>query len=136
MTENIMQPPTPIFTMQDFRLFNHFIQSAYPSSPFGNDLVWTHEIPSISSDASTHLNFLFTANGSQHDYLLHSMLALSASSVATTQHSSAELQHIALAYRLKAISSLKAVTSTGIQNSEQGNAMLATCYNLSSSPRT
>jgi hypothetical protein len=128
--ENIIQSSIPVFTMQDFRLFNHFIQSAYPSRPFGNDSIWTHEIPSISSHVSNNLSFLFSANDSQYDYLLHSMLALSASNLATAQSSSTELQHIALAYRIKSISSLNAVMSVGIQSSEQGNAMLATCYNL------
>lgn len=40
------------FTMQDFRLFYHFIQKAYPHHPIGNDSVWTHEIPSISHNVS------------------------------------------------------------------------------------
>lgn len=47
------QLPMPVFAMQDFRLFNHFIQSAYPHQPIGNDSVWKQEIPSIASDVST-----------------------------------------------------------------------------------
>jgi hypothetical protein len=42
--------PGPVFTMLDFRLFNHFVQTAYPHHPPGNDSKWTHEIPCISSD--------------------------------------------------------------------------------------
>jgi hypothetical protein len=42
----------PVFGMQDMRLFNHFIQNAYPNHPHGNDSVWTHEIPSLASDVS------------------------------------------------------------------------------------
>lgn len=45
-----IQTQGPVFTMQDFRLFNHFIQAAYPHHPPENDSVWTHEIPSIASD--------------------------------------------------------------------------------------
>lgn len=47
-----VQTQGPVFTMQDFRLFNHFIQTAYPHHPPLNDSVWTHEIPSIASDVS------------------------------------------------------------------------------------
>ena len=46
----LFQSETPIFTMQDFRLFNYFIKSAYPSHPVGNESVWTHEIPSLASN--------------------------------------------------------------------------------------
>lgn len=42
----------PVFTMEDMRLFNHFIQRAYPHHPSGNDSIWTHEIPSLASDVS------------------------------------------------------------------------------------
>ena len=43
-----LQSPTATFTMQDFRLFHYFIQSAYPHLPIGNDSIWTHDIPCIS----------------------------------------------------------------------------------------
>jgi len=42
----------PVFGMEDMRLFNHFIQNAYPNHPHGNDSVWTHEIPSLASNVS------------------------------------------------------------------------------------
>lgn len=47
-----LQSPDATFTMQDFRLFYHFIQKAYPHHPIGNDSVWTHEIASISHSVS------------------------------------------------------------------------------------
>jgi Fungal Zn(2)-Cys(6) binuclear cluster domain len=47
-----LQSADASFTMQDFRLFYHFIQKAYPHHPIGNDSVWTHEIPSISHNVS------------------------------------------------------------------------------------
>jgi hypothetical protein len=50
-----IQSPAPVFTMQDFRLFNHFIQDAYPHHPIGNDSVWKHEIPCIASNVSCPL---------------------------------------------------------------------------------
>lgn len=43
----------PVFTIQDFRLFNHFVQNAYPHHPIGDSSVWRHEIPTISSDVSS-----------------------------------------------------------------------------------
>lgn len=48
-----VQSQTSIFTMQDFRLFDNFIKTAYPHHPLRNDSVWTHEIPSIATDVST-----------------------------------------------------------------------------------
>src|ERR1700743_2766664 len=44
------QMPMPVFTIQDFRLFNHFIQVAYPHHPIGNDSIWKQDVPSIASD--------------------------------------------------------------------------------------
>lgn len=41
-------PPRHGFTMQDFRLFNHFKSDSHPFHPFGNEEIWTHEVPSIS----------------------------------------------------------------------------------------
>lgn len=43
----------PVFTIQDFRLFNHFVHNAYPHHPIGDSSVWRHEIPIISSDVSS-----------------------------------------------------------------------------------
>lgn len=42
----------PVFGMEDMRLFNHFIQIAYPNHPHGNDSIWTHEVPSLASEVS------------------------------------------------------------------------------------
>ncbi|KAH8587693.1 hypothetical protein B0O99DRAFT_641090 [Bisporella sp. PMI_857] len=117
------QSQGPVFTMQDFRLFNHFIQTAYPHHPVRNDSVWTHEIPSLSSD---------------YDFLLHSMLALAASDLANSRDASlyrdeehrAQLNHTALTYRVKAITSLNQAINAPIQSFQQGNAMLATCFSL------
>ncbi|PQE26409.1 C6 zinc finger protein [Rutstroemia sp. NJR-2017a BBW] len=112
-----LQDTGPAFSSVDFRLFYHFIQVAYPNHPLGNDSVWTHEIPSIASD---------------YDYLLYSMLALSASNLVAngTPTESPDMLCTAIAHRLKAISSLNQAISTGINSFEQGNAMLATCFIL------
>lgn len=44
-----MHDMPPVFSMEDMRLYNHFIQRAYPQHPRGNDSIWTHEIPSLAS---------------------------------------------------------------------------------------
>ena len=44
------QTLAPLYTMQDFRLFQNFIKTAYPHHPIGNDSVWIHEIPNIAYD--------------------------------------------------------------------------------------
>ncbi|TGO45925.1 hypothetical protein BCON_0355g00040 [Botryotinia convoluta] len=109
---------SPVFSMVDFRLFHHFIQEAYPHHPIGNDSVSTHEIPSIASN---------------HDYLLRSMLALSASDLAsdpTDSTASCNLTCTAIHHRVKAIASLNAAISSGVNSFEEGNAMLATCFIL------
>ncbi|KAH7407986.1 hypothetical protein BKA64DRAFT_706389 [Cadophora sp. MPI-SDFR-AT-0126] len=108
------QMPLPVFTIQDFRLFNHFIQSAYPSHPIGNDSVWRHEVPSISPD---------------FDFLLHAMLALSAADIAAKKDEP-EMKVIAMTHRVKSIESLNKAIDNGIKTYLQGNAMLATCFAL------
>jgi hypothetical protein len=44
------QSNLPVFTMQDFRFFQHFIDSAYPHHPIDNDWQWTHDVPSMACD--------------------------------------------------------------------------------------
>lgn len=107
----------PVFTIHDFRLFNHFISSAHPQHPVGNASVWTHEIPNLASD---------------HDFLLHSMLALSASELGNVEgiQTPAELQQTALTHRVKAITSLNRAIAEPLVNVSKDNAMLACCFVL------
>lgn len=115
--------------MQDFRLFNHFVQTAHPFHPLGNDAVWTHEIPSISSDVCipfTGNTFFLTA---QHDFLLHAMLALAAADIARRSNDR-HMNLIAISHRVKSIASLNKAIETGVQSFVQANAMLATCFAL------
>ncbi|KAG4442101.1 hypothetical protein IFR05_002387 [Cadophora sp. M221] len=108
------QLPPPVFTIQDFRLFNHFVQSAYPSHPVGNDAVWTHEIPSIAPD---------------YEFLLHAMLALAAADI-SAKRGDPDMKVTAMSHRVKAIESLNKAIDDGIKTFVQGNAMLATCFAL------
>src|ERR1035438_8917429 len=59
------------------------------------------------------------------------MLALSASDIeaASSQHSS-ELTQSAICHRILAIRSLNRALSTGLHSFEEGNAMIATFFNL------
>jgi hypothetical protein len=117
----------PVFTMQDFRLFNHFIQTAYPHHPPLNDSVWTHEIPSIAADVMYSCTAASEAYPLlQYDFLLHSMLALSASDIAEFNPSPAnsELACVAMSHRVKAISCLNEAIGKPISSMEQGNAMI------------
>ena len=73
------------------------------------------------------------ANFRQHQYLLHAMLALSASDLACSKRQVVDrpqLTSVALAHRVKAISALNNAISTGIDGFEAGNAMVATCFAL------
>lgn len=38
----------PLFTMQDMRFFQHFLQYSFPHHPLGNDKIWQHEVPCLS----------------------------------------------------------------------------------------
>ena len=60
-----VQLPNPIFTQEDFRLFHHFINEAFPLKPFGNESIWTHEMPSISHNVS------FSAHFDLYDLLIY-----------------------------------------------------------------
>ncbi|KAL2073853.1 hypothetical protein VTL71DRAFT_11179 [Oculimacula yallundae] len=104
----------PVFTIQDFRLFDHFVKSAYPSHPIGNDAVWTHEVPSIAPD---------------YDFLLHAMLALAAADI-SAKNSDKQLRVTAMSHRVKSIESLNKAIEGGVETFVKGNAMLATCFAL------
>lgn len=105
--------------MEDMRLFNHFIQRAYPRHPSGNDSIWTHEIPSLASE---------------YDYLIHSMLALAASELSVSDTSpnakSQELRNTSLLHRSKSITALNSAIQRGVNTVEEGNAMLAAIFSL------
>ncbi|RDW77562.1 hypothetical protein BP6252_05615 [Coleophoma cylindrospora] len=71
---------------------------------------------------------------SEHEYLLHSMLALAASDLMSSAHDTSapppNLMSTAIAHRVKAINSLNQALSTTTLSFAQGNAMIGTCYAL------
>ncbi|KAH8791000.1 hypothetical protein F5882DRAFT_400844 [Hyaloscypha sp. PMI_1271] len=111
------QSNLPVFTMQDFRFFQHFINTAYPHHPIDNDWQWTHDVPSMACD---------------FDFLLHAMLALSASDLAANSDDSNDMKLIptSILHRIKSIESLNKAVAAGIKSWQQGNAMIATCFTL------
>ncbi|OBT46921.1 hypothetical protein VE00_02007 [Pseudogymnoascus sp. WSF 3629] len=103
------------FSMQDFRLFNHFVKECHPSHPLGNEAAWTHDIPSIAHN---------------HEYLLHAMLGLAASDISGYSPNDSTMALSGINHRVRAIESLSSALSRGVHTMEEGNAMLATCYTL------
>ncbi|KAG6360235.1 hypothetical protein INS49_011291 [Diaporthe citri] len=104
----------PLFTMQDMRFFQHFLQYSFPHHPLGNDAIWTHEVPCLSYN---------------YEFLMHSILGLAASELIASDPSLAEA---AMAHRLKSIQAIKrklADSNQGITYAE-GNALIATCFAL------
>lgn len=104
----------PLFTMQDMRFFQHFLQYSFPHHPLGNDAIWTHEVPCLSYN---------------YEFLMHSILGLAASELIA---SDASLAEAAMAHRLKSIQAIKrklAESNQGITYAE-GNALIATCFAL------
>jgi hypothetical protein len=66
----------------------------------------------------------------QYDFLLHAMLALSASDLACYTDDNPELVPTAISHRIKSIESLNRAVAAGIKSWQQGNAMIATCFTL------
>ncbi|KAK4216233.1 C6 zinc finger protein [Rhypophila decipiens] len=118
------QHQIPIFSLQDMRLFQHFLLQCYPHYPIGSENIWTHEIPCLSQ---------------KYEYLMHAILGFAASELLNTDPS---LIESAMTHRLKAIRAIKktlnaAAASSAIINHndkdktfEEGNALMATCFAL------
>lgn len=141
----------PLFTMQDMRFFQHFLQYSFPHHPLGNDAIWTHEVPCLSYNVRTPDPLVLsrrqqqeqqspfrtreprppalTTLSMQYEFLMHSILGLAASELIA---SDASLAEAAMAHRLKSIQAIKrklAESNQGITYAE-GNALIATCFAL------
>ncbi|KAM7206272.1 C6 zinc finger protein [Rhypophila sp. PSN 637] len=118
------QHQIPIFSLQDMRLFQHFLLQCYPHYPIGSENIWTHEIPCLSE---------------KYEYLMHAILGFAASELLNTDPS---LIESAMTHRLKAIRAIKktlnaaassinpTTSSTNDKTFEEGNALMATCFAL------
>ncbi|KAI9734008.1 MAG: hypothetical protein M1834_002665 [Cirrosporium novae-zelandiae] len=102
-----------LFTLTDMRLLHHFILEAYPHLPVGQDAVWVHEVPAFAQ---------------HYEYLMHAILALSASHLTMTSNSN--LTIAAINHRQLALEGLNKAISTYSVTPNDADAMLATCYAL------
>ncbi|KAH7323519.1 hypothetical protein BKA65DRAFT_598120 [Rhexocercosporidium sp. MPI-PUGE-AT-0058] len=102
-----------VFSLTDIRLFHHFLVAAWPHLPVRADNVWLEYVVPI---------------GHQCEYLMHAMLALSASHLSKLTPSA--LLSIAQTHRLHAISGLNAALSNSLLSTADGDAAIATCYAL------
>ncbi|KAI0096461.1 hypothetical protein F4814DRAFT_129059 [Daldinia grandis] len=108
------QNQVPLFSLQDMRFFQHFLQTCFPHQPIGNETIWTHEIPCLSQN---------------YEYLMHAILGLAASDLMSQDPS---LVTFAMSHRLKAIRAVKKTLSEVPKSNtfEEGNALVATCFAL------
>ncbi|KAF4510816.1 hypothetical protein G6O67_002679 [Ophiocordyceps sinensis] len=107
----------PLFSLQDMRLFQHFLTQCYPHHPLKQEEKWTHEIPCIAH---------------HHEFLMHAILGFAASELTRTDDSSS-LVTAAMNHRVKAIKAIKkglTEASEAEMTYEQGNALVATCFAL------
>ncbi|PFH62055.1 hypothetical protein XA68_15263 [Ophiocordyceps unilateralis] len=111
------QHQIPLFSLQDMRLFQHFLTQCYPVHPLKQDEIWTHEIPCIAHN---------------HDFLMHAVLGFAASELSHTEESS-DLLTAAMNHRVKAIRAIKKRLTEGSgvdMTYEEANALVATCFAL------
>ncbi|KAL1884333.1 hypothetical protein VTK73DRAFT_27 [Phialemonium thermophilum] len=108
------QHQIPLFTLQDMRLFQHFLFNCIPHHPLGSEGLWTHEIPCLSE---------------KYEYLMHGLLGLAASDLTRKDPT---LVSSAMQHRVKAIKAIKKTLSEvpKANTFEEGNALMATCFAL------
>jgi hypothetical protein len=99
--------------MLDMRFFHHFLTTAYPHLPIGNDHVWVNEIPQFAE---------------HHEYLMHAILSLGASHL--SRLTGIDYRKESLTHRGLAIAGLNQALSQPAQTYGEGDAMLAACYAL------
>ncbi|RMD39533.1 hypothetical protein DV735_g5590, partial [Chaetothyriales sp. CBS 134920] len=108
-----MSPAATTFTILDMRFFHHFLTTAYPHLPLGNDHIWVNEVPLLAEG---------------QDYLMHAILSLGASHLGRL--TGVDYRKEALTHRGFAIAGLNQALSQPAKNFGQADAMLAACYAL------
>lgn len=117
------RPPAPqqalsttsgLFTLTDFRFFQHFLKFAYPTLPAGNDRVWVSDIPQLALE---------------NEYLMHAALSLGASHLHRLMPQKG-YDTPAILHRGHAISGLNQAIVKRHITKDDADAMLATCYAL------
>ncbi|KAF2467092.1 uncharacterized protein BDR25DRAFT_235870 [Lindgomyces ingoldianus] len=102
-----------MFTLKDMRLFHHFLITAYPHLPVGADKIWITVIPSFAHN---------------YEYLIHSILALSASHLDAV--SSASVAEEAISHRILAVKSLNEALSVPPKTRSERDARMAAALAL------
>ncbi|KAE9372721.1 hypothetical protein N431DRAFT_505051 [Stipitochalara longipes BDJ] len=104
-----------VFSLTDMRLFHHFLVAAFPHFPVRPDNIWLSYITPI---------------GHQCEYLMHAMLALSASHLRKISPTPSCLSGPAQTHRLAAMKGLNEALSRPVCSSEEADAAIAACYAL------
>lgn len=100
------------FSMLDMRFFHHFLTTAYPHLPLGNDHVWVNEIPQFAQ---------------AHPYLMHAILSLGASHL--SRLTGCDYRRESLTHRGLAISGLNHALSSSATPSDQEGTTTTTTTN-------
>ena len=109
-----ISPTAGVFTLADFRFFQHFLKFAYPTLPAGNDQVWVSNVPQLALE---------------NEYLMHAALSLGASHLHRLLPEN-DYQTQALMHRGHAISGLNQAIAQRYISRNEADAMLAACYAL------
>ncbi|KAJ3471161.1 hypothetical protein MRS44_001260 [Fusarium solani] len=107
--------PNPAFQLTGHALLPALPNTMLPAPPLKQEEIWTHEIPCIAHN---------------HEFLMHAILGFSASQLIKTDSS---IVTAAMSHRVKAIRAIKkrlSETSRAPIESEEANAMIATCFAL------
>ncbi|KAF2635847.1 hypothetical protein P280DRAFT_460948 [Massarina eburnea CBS 473.64] len=102
-----------IFTMNDMKLFHHFLITAYPHLPIGADKIWVTVIPSFAHN---------------YKYLIHSILALSASHLDAVTN--AGVAEEAISHRILAVKALNDALSVPPKTRCERDARMAAALAL------
>ncbi|KAH9212354.1 hypothetical protein DL95DRAFT_304365 [Leptodontidium sp. 2 PMI_412] len=107
---NLQGTPT-IFSLNDMRLFHHFLLGAYPHIPISDNSIWVSQVPLIA-----HHN----------EFLMHAILGIAASHLELV--TGMDLQTTAIYHRIHAIKGSNTAILTRRQTGSDADALLASCY--------
>jgi hypothetical protein len=114
------------------RLFHHFLVAAFPHFPVRPDNIWLSYITPIGHqvnlpfkiEAASLLTYI------KCEYLMHAMLALSASHLRKISPTPSCLSGPAQTHRLAAMKGLNEALSRPVSSSEEADAAIGACYAL------
>jgi hypothetical protein len=111
------------------RLFHHFLMTAYPHLPVGNDSAWLCQVPLIAHHVSiSPVTVQFLLMYPQNEYLMHAILGLAASHLELT--TGADLHSVAIQHRVLAIKGSNEAISKPRRSGSDADALLGACYAL------